>query len=246
MGSNNVASGFYTLYENINGSKNVAIGYESLENNVDGDYNTAIGCYTFNAGSSYNNSTAIGYGVDITASNMVKLGDNNVTWIGGHSAWHNTSDGRFKRNVNENVEGLDFVMKLRPVTYTWDIEALNNYIGIPDSITNKSADDKVLSEQIVHTGFIAQEVEQAALETGYNFDGVHHPSGENNPYSLAYSQFVVPLVKAVQELNEENIKLRAISEKLTQKNEMLNTRIEKLETLVEIIAAKNSISSNNK
>ena len=54
--------------------------------------------------------------------------------------------------------------------------------------------------QIVETGFLAQEVEQAAQETGYNFNGVHAPADpERDHYRMSYATFVVPLVKAVQE-----------------------------------------------
>ncbi len=51
----------------------------------------------------------------------------------------------------------------------------------------------------MHTGFIAQEVEKAAIDAAYVFDGVHIPAHADDNYSLSYSQFVVPLVKAVQE-----------------------------------------------
>ena len=49
------------------------------------------------------------------------------------------------------------------------------------------------------TGFIAQEVEQAAKEVGYDFSGVRAPENKDELYSIGYSEFVVPLVKAVQE-----------------------------------------------
>lgn len=55
------------------------------------------------------------------------------------------------------------------------------------------------STAIRQTGFLAQEVEKAAEEAGYNFNGVHKPQDENDNYSLAYAQFVVPLVKGMQE-----------------------------------------------
>jgi hypothetical protein len=59
--------------------------------------------------------------------------------------------------------------------------------------------DYLPSSSIIHSGFIAQEVEQAAKECGYKTDIVHAPANENDNYSLAYGAFVVPLVKAVQE-----------------------------------------------
>ena len=38
-----------------------------------------------------------------------------------------------------------------------------------------------------------------AERLGYRFDGVHAPANARDHYSLAYAQFVVPLVRAVQE-----------------------------------------------
>ena len=52
------------------------------------------------------------------------------------------------------------------------------------------------------TGFIAQEVETAAVTTGYDFSGLVKPKTSNDHYSLSYEAFVVPLVKAVQEQQE--------------------------------------------
>jgi hypothetical protein len=45
-------------------------------------------------------------------------------------------------------------------------------------------------------------VERAAKKSGYDFDGVKAPKTEKEYYSLSYSSFVVPLVKAVQEQQE--------------------------------------------
>ena len=52
------------------------------------------------------------------------------------------------------------------------------------------------------SGFIAQEVEAVVKKSGYVFSGVEGPKGENDPYTLRYAEFVVPLVKAIQELAE--------------------------------------------
>jgi len=59
-------------------------------------------------------------------------------------------------------------------------------------------------ETQVCNGFIAQEVEQAAKATNYDFSGVHHPQNDKDFYALNYSAFVVPLVKAAQELSQKN------------------------------------------
>ena len=49
------------------------------------------------------------------------------------------------------------------------------------------------------TGFIAQDVEKAAKSIGYDFSGVDKAQNENDFYGLRYSEFVVPMVKAIQE-----------------------------------------------
>ena len=49
----------------------------------------------------------------------------------------------------------------------------------------------------------AQEVAQAANECQYNFSGVEVPKDDQEGlYKLRYAEFVVPLVKAVQEQQE--------------------------------------------
>ena len=52
---------------------------------------------------------------------------------------------------------------------------------------------------MLYTGFIAQQVEKAALSIGYNFSGVDFAKNSNDHYGLRYAEFVVPIVKAVQE-----------------------------------------------
>jgi hypothetical protein len=56
-----------------------------------------------------------------------------------------------------------------------------------------------MEEKIKYSGFLAQEVEQASKDAGYDFSGITVPKNPREIYSLSYEQFVVPLVKAVQE-----------------------------------------------
>ena len=62
--------------------------------------------------------------------------------------------------------------------------------------------DYLESSSIVRTGFIAQEVEAAAQKVGFDFDGVSTPENETDLYGIRYAEFVVPLVKAMQEQQE--------------------------------------------
>ncbi len=78
-GNSNVANGFRTLNSNTNGSSNTAVGDSALYNNTTGSYNTAVG---FGAGiplaATYTNTTAIGNGAQVGASNTIQLGNNSV------------------------------------------------------------------------------------------------------------------------------------------------------------------------
>jgi hypothetical protein len=183
------------------GSFNCAFGALALYTSCNGSYNTAFGALAgLNLlGTFYhNNATALGYYTLITASNQVRIGNSSVTSIGGQVAWTSLSDGRFKRNVKKDVAGLDFINQLNPVSYTLDKDAIDKFLGIPDSVRIENmAARKTPRQQI---GFVAQEVEAIVKKSGYVFSGVEAPQNESDPYTIRYDEFVVPLVKAVQEL----------------------------------------------
>ena len=71
------------------------------------------------------------------------------------------------------------------------------------------------------SGLIAQDVEKAAEEAGYDFSGVQVPDNPEDLYSLRYSDFVIPLVKAVQELADRVGGQQAMIEQQNIKIEML-------------------------
>ncbi len=200
-GSSNTAVGRQAMFGNINGDDNTALGYNALRDNTSGIENTAVGHSAYDNGT-FSNSTAIGHNAAITASNQVRLGDNRVTSIGGHANWTNVSDRRFKINVRENVAGLDFINSLRPVTYNLDMDAIARYLEM--SSDKRDPIQEANKQAIVQTGFIAQEVETSARALGYDFSGVDAPKDNKDYYGLRYAEFTVPLVKAVQELSEEN------------------------------------------
>lgn len=200
---------------------NMAIGVSA---SASGYQATAIG---YGASATAQNSTAIGNGASATAANSISIGNTAVTSIKGQVSFSTYSDGRFKRNIQENVAGLDFIMKLRPVTYTWDIHKFNTHTRGNDyqnyHAAYRETDEQAIraKEKITYTGFIAQEVEQAAIESHFNFSGVVKPVNDKDAYSVNYSEFVVPLVKATQELNRIVTKQQIIIQELKkQLNEL--------------------------
>ena len=226
-GGHNVANGKQALRGNTTGSFNTANGYTALFSNTTGINNTATGYSANSMGSIYTNSTGIGYNADNTASNSVRLGNAAVTSIGGQVGWTTLSDGRFKTNVRtDEVKGLEFIMGLKPLTYTYDIDEQaawkeRNY-GEKDTAQWEGKYD---IEQLRFSGFIAQDVEQLAKKVGYNFSGVDVPKNDKDVYGIRYAEFVVPLVKAVQEQQQLIDKL--LEEVKTLKQESQEIRLRK-------------------
>jgi hypothetical protein len=209
-GMANTASGYRALYYNTTGTGNTAIGESALLSNATGTANTAIGSSANVGSGDLENATAIGYAALVNASNKVVIGNTDVTVIGGYANWSNLSDIRFKHSVREDVKGLEFISRLRPVTFKMDIPALNAHLGVDRKMQEAEIEHVSNSNKgdITYSGFIGQDVEAAAREVGYDFSGVVPPQNEKDHYSLRYAEFVVPLVKAVQEQQEMIEQLR--------------------------------------
>ena len=199
---NNTAIGFRSLYLNTTGTDNSANGFIALYNNVTGTNNTGVGSGADVGSGALTNATAIGSGAIVNTSNKVRIGNAAVTVVEGPVAY-TFSDGRFKTNVKEeDVKGLSFITQLRPVVYNLDTKKITEFWSKNMSEDARSAamnQNFANADNIRHSGFIAQEVADAAKNANYNFNGVHIPESENDNYSIAYSEFVVPLVKGMQE-----------------------------------------------
>lgn len=192
--SNNVSVGNSSQLNNLSGENNTTLGHQALFTNNSGNNNIAIGYNSFYLGN-YSNAIAIGANTVISADNQVRIGNNTTTSIGGFTSWSNVSDKRLKKNINyANVPGLDFILKLKPVTYQLD----QDYI-IKNIYKNNA---KSMEDIKLQTGFIAQEVEAVTEELNFEFSGIDKPKNGNDYYGIRYAEFVVPLTKAIQEQQE--------------------------------------------
>jgi hypothetical protein len=235
-GGDNAATGYQALFGNTNGSFNTGVGANALQNTTGSEYNTAVG---YQAGATYDNGynnvfvgtstdvtgagyynvIAIGYRTIVTGSSVALFCNPATTSYGGWANWSNISDGRFKTNVAEKVPGLTFILKLRPVTYKLQAGQLDAYLR-RNKASGKSASDQRYrqaledKEKITYTGLVAQEVESAANQLGYDFSGVDKPKSDSGYYGLRYADFVAPLVKSVQELAMRNQDLKRQLEEL--------------------------------
>ncbi len=265
VGNQNTAVGRQALLNAISGHSNTAIGSRTMELVTTGDFNSAIGrlglasvvggeynsALGFNAdvdatGGSFNTCTAIGYNSNVLATNRITVGHSSIGQIGGYEPWSDLSDGRYKTDVAENVPGLDFIRLLRPVTYHVNTQSLaehlqEDYMRDERGSWTYTAPEPFIvearqkSSSKTRSGFIAQEVEAAAQSIGYAFNGVNHPEHERDLYSLSYSTFTVPMVKAIQELSAENESLRKTLEEYAKWMELMQGEVSTLKTQIEAL-----------
>jgi len=198
-GGQNTGVGYQALLNTTSGSNNTAVGHSAGSNVTTSSYNTMLGYgANISTSSTYSNSTALGYTTTATASNYIAIGNTSIQTIAGQVSFSTYSDQRVKNNIQENVRGLDFILKLRPVTYKYDVNKEHELMGI-SSVDSTGATVTHEIEKTTFSGFLAQEVEQAAQSVNYDFSGVDKPRNANMLYGLRYSEFVVPIVKAMQE-----------------------------------------------
>jgi len=261
-GNENTALGYFSLFSNTSGNYNTAVGGFALRHNNVGFSNTALGYYAgFGFGAvnfeqciflgaysyptvAHTNVTMLGYAIadgQNTGDNQVLLGNTSVTQIRaavtGITAY---SDKRFKSNISEDVKGLDFILRLRPVSYNENPEILHQIWGTPDSLVKKIDHSQIKNMRF--TGLLAQEVHEAMKESGYtSFTGIDIPRNEKEVYSLRYVDFVMPMIKAIQEQQKMIENLKQENEKLKAKNEVLESKlseIEKMKAEIEAIKAQ--------
>lgn len=224
----NTAVGSDALYTNNGGNYCTAVGVNAGAANTTGDNNTYLGYgATANAGT-YSNSMALGNGATVTATDMVYIGNSSAKLYCNLGVWTG-SDGRFKFNVQENVSGLDFIKRLRPVTYQVNTQQHHDFVrqnviepNLTDSLGESGPSDNTefsASTSVIHAGFIAQEVEVAAAESGFVSSIVSPPANESSTYAVNYSEIVVPLVKAVQEQQDS---IHNLTQRLAQLENIVN------------------------
>ena len=94
---------------------------------------------------------------------------------------------------------------------------------MPRAESPEDIEGRLAREKIVYTGFVAQEVEAAARAIGYDFSGVDAPQNPDGHYGLRYAEFVVPLVKAIQEqqamIEEQQRSIEALQEEVKRLKE---------------------------
>ena len=227
-GWGNIGIGTYSSYFNTTGAINTAVGYQALYTNPDKNYNTALG---YKAGylvaqwgntflgalagedstGGWNN-TIIGYDAQAsstTVGNEITLGNSNISNIRcNQTSFSSLSDSRDKAEIADIPEdaGLQFIDKLRPVTFYWDRREWYS-----DNTSDGSKMNKVHSTETPNSGqrmgFIAQDVLE--ILNDYKYIKESGMVSESNPDKLEFAlgSLITPLVKAVQQLSDQNKEL---------------------------------------
>ncbi|MDF1497672.1 MAG: tail fiber domain-containing protein [Patescibacteria group bacterium] len=206
-GTYNTALGSYALYSDDGNIGNTAVGYGAAQDFEDGDGNVFLGYnaarYTVTGSSStyigyrsggssiftFNNAMALGYYAQVTASDMIRLGNSSVSVIEGQVDFTFSSDARLKENITDNDLGLEFLKQLRPRRF-------------------ELIDDK---RNTVRDGFIAQEVMQVMDDMNITFSGVEKSSYDATSgtamLGMSYSPFDPAFINAFKDIDSRLVKL---------------------------------------
>jgi hypothetical protein len=166
----------------MTGVHNIGLGSNTLNLITTGDNNTAIGFQAGNTLVSGSNNTCIGNGAQpsaISVSNEITLGNSSVTTVRSFGVYSWLSDRRDKKDIQPIDSVLDFVSKLRPVLFNWNMRD-GGKLDVSD------------------IGFIAQDIQMAQEMSKFTVPRLVHDA---NPEKLEISpgQLLPILVKAIQE-----------------------------------------------
>jgi hypothetical protein len=212
--SQNTSVGVYNnLDELTTGSYNTVLGSDSLTKITTQTNNTVCGAGSMNAvGQTYSNCSVLGANVNvISGNNQVQLGDSATTVYTYATATR--SDERDKNEIIDCELGLNFINELKPRQYKFDyredyrIIKSNGEFETTEEVLNK---DGSKTRNRYHNGLIAQEVKKTMDKLNIDFAGYQDSkhNGGDDVLHLNYNEFIAPLIKAVQELSQENKNLK--------------------------------------
>lgn len=121
----------------------------------------------------------------------------------------NTSDRREKKDIHNSELGLNFINKLRPVSYRWNTGVDND----------------------IHYGLIAQEAEEAIknLRKDNKTTSIVSYDKASDRYGVRYSELISPVIKAIQELYAKFSGVDRSIASIKEEKAETDARIKKLE-----------------
>ena len=183
----NVGIGAASSQSLTTGKSNVGIGSYSNRAVITGSSNVSIG-YSAGPGGDYSNTVSLGHNVHAKGSNQIQIGDDSHT-VYTAAAIQTNSDRNLKENINNTRLGLEFIKSLRPVDYNYN------------------------DSDIQRHGFIAQEV---AENKDFGGVSVNAKGTDEETYTMAYTELIAPMVKAIQ---DQQVMIEELQEEIKQLKE---------------------------
>jgi hypothetical protein len=197
IGINVTAVGHNALYNATTGSNNTALGQGAGSGITTGGNNTALGVGAGYSCTTGNNNAFLGWNsgsdglISISVqSNYVVIGNNSTAVVYCKQPLTNPSDARDKTNIVPISVGLEYVTKLKPVSFNFDDRGWYPEGQSPDGT-------KMCSVNCI--GFLAQDILATENEIGLPFN---HVINTDFPEKLAIApgNLIPILVKSIQEL----------------------------------------------
>ena len=184
----NVAVGHEALYGYVhNSGSSVAVGFRAGKGATTGVSNPFIGMQAAQGATTGSNNTCLGYNSapsSSTASNEVTLGDSSISNLRCQdTSISAVSDERDKTNIQDLDMGLEFIRRLQPRRFEWNMRD-GGKVGVEE------------------TGFVAQELQQAMADEGKVIPNLVR---DYNPDKLEASPgtLLPAMVLAIQELADK-------------------------------------------
>jgi hypothetical protein len=216
-GDNNTALGYNAGTALTTGANNTLLGLRAGDVITTADENVIIGYDADPSSNSTSNEIVIGFNATGQGTNQAVIGDAQITRVyiaqdGAGVLYANgtiqSSDRRIKKEINDLAYGLSFIKRLRPVSY-YKLNPQDYPQELKDKFYPNGNVRQVASEDYnkLQVGFIAQEVKAVIDEIDAENNIVS--IDEDGFHRMDYEKIVVPLVKAVQEQQEQIDELRA-------------------------------------
>ncbi len=226
-GDNVTAIGAFALCyagpNSYNTNSNTALGCGALRDMNTGVFNIAIGFKAGETNSTDSCQIIVGASANTAPGPPVPPNPPNsnahTVWGGANNSvcnciwvnWQSFSDANDKTDIESltDNEGIDFITRLRPVSYNLDLR--EKYV-INCGYEYGQKDGSQANEKKSY-GLIAQEVREVMDSLNLEFAGVgYNPT--KDVYNMTMEEFISPITKAIQNLDERTQKLKSKVETL--------------------------------
>jgi hypothetical protein len=192
--------------EMTTGSYNTCVGKGAGDNITTGESNTCVGYNVQPSAADGDYQFVMGEGISGGGDNTFRVGkaSNYISAsLSGTQTFTVSSDVRKKRNINDNNLGLEFINDIKTKTFQWRPadEYPEEWEAFKEDSDGNRVYDKMDTETIQY-GMIAQEVKESIGK----FDADTFPGWNVDPKGIqevSKESFVIPLIKAVQELSQQ-------------------------------------------